>query len=133
MNKMKFISKSLIDTLVYFYYKLYFKIKNTKQLNTWLISERGIDARDNGYWFYKYIKENHPEIDVKYIISKDCADYNKIDKDDVVEYRSKEHYKYFIYSKYLISAEIMGFSPNEQLYYRLNKYGILKVKGKQIF
>ena len=77
--------------------------------------------------------ENHPEIKVKYVISKDSSDYSKINKEDVIEYRSKEHYYYFLYSKYLISAEIMGFSPNEQLYYRLNKYGILKVKGKTIF
>lgn len=133
MNKIKFIFKSLIDVIIYCYYRLYFKIRHTKYMNTWLISERGIDARDNGYWFYKYMKENHPEIEVKYIISKDSADYKKINEEDVIEYRSKEHYKYFIYSKYLISAEIMGYSPNEQLYYRLNKYGIIKTHGKQIF
>lgn len=133
MNKFKFICKSLLDTLKYFYYKIYFALKRTKKLDTWLISERGIDARDNGYWFYKYMKEQHPEINIKYVISKDSADYKKIDAEDIIEYRSKEHYKYFIYSKYLISAEIMGYAPNEQLYYRLNKYGFIKVKGKQIF
>ena len=119
MNKVKFIFKSFIDTCLYFYYKLLFFISRKKISDVWLISERGIDARDNGYWFYKYMIENHPEIKVKYVISKDSSDYSKINKEDVIEYRSKEHYYYFLYSKYLISAEIMGFSPNEQLYYRL--------------
>lgn len=133
MNKLKFIFTSLIDIIIYFYYKIYFKLKRIAQLDVWLISERGIDARDNGYWFYKYMIENHPEIKVKYVISKNSADYLKIREEDIVLYGSKEHYYYFLYSKYLISAEIMGFSPNERLYYRLNKYGILKVKGKMIF
>lgn len=133
MNKIKFIFNSLIDIIIYFYYKIYFTLKGTKMTDTWLISERGNDARDNGYWFYKYMRENHPEIPVKYIITKDSADYSKINEKDVIEYRSKKHYYYFLYSKYLISAEIMGFSPNERLYYRLNKYGILKIKGKTIF
>ena len=26
----------------------------------WLVSERGIDARDNGYWFYRYLREQRP-------------------------------------------------------------------------
>lgn len=133
MNKIKFIIKSFLDVIIYFYYKLFFFFKRTKTSDVWLISERGIDARDNGYWFYKYMIENHPEIKVKYVITKDSADRKKIKEEDIVEYRSKEHYYYLLYSKYLISAEIMGFSPNEQLYYRLNKYGILKIKGKTIF
>ena len=133
MNKIKFIFKSFIDVIILIYYKLYFKFRKTEMTDTWLISERGIDARDNGYWFYKYMKNNHPEIPVKYVITKDSADYSKIDEEDIVLYRSKEHYYYFLFSKVLISAEIMGYSPNERLYYRLNKYGILRIKGKNVF
>lgn len=133
MNKIKFIFKSMIDALKYAYFKILFAFKNTQKLDTWVISERGIDARDNGYWFYKYMIENHPEINVKYIISKESTDRSKIREQDIINYRSKEHYYYFINAKYLISAEIMGFSPNEQLFYRLNKYGLLKIKGKTVF
>lgn len=102
-------------------------------LDVWLISERGNDARDNGYFFYKYMTREHPEIKVKYVISRDSADFDKINKEDVVIYRSKEHYYYFFLAKILISAEIMGVAPNEQLYYRLNKYGFLKLKSKTVF
>lgn len=34
----------------------------------WVVIERGTDARDNGYWFYKYIKEKHPEQKVNFAI-----------------------------------------------------------------
>lgn len=133
MNKIKFVFKSIVDLIILSYYKLYFLIKKSKMQDTWLISERGIDARDNGYWFYKYMKENHPDQNVKYVITENSIDYKKIDANDVVKYRSKEHYFYFLYAEKLISAEIMGFSPNEQLYYRLNKLGLIKLKGKTIF
>lgn len=133
MNKIKFVFKSIVDLVILSYYKLYFRIKRSKMQDTWLISERGIDARDNGYWFYKYMKENHKEQSVKYVITKNSIDYKKIALEDVVEYRSKEHYFYFLYAKKLISAEIMGFSPNEQLYYRLNKLGFTKLRGKTVF
>jgi len=133
MKKIKFIIKSLFDILMLFIYKFVFMIIQKKECDVWLISERGIDARDNGYWFYKYMVDNHPEVKVKYVISKDSSDRKKIREKDIVDYKSKEHYFYFLYAKYLISAEIMGFSPNEQLYYRLNKYGLLKIKGKTVF
>ena len=128
MNKLLFIIKSFIDLIVFFFYKILFIVLQKKESDTWLISERGTDARDNGQWFYKYMKNNHKEIKVKYVISRDSSDYKKIDKEDIITYRSKDHYYYFLYSKYLISAEIMGFSPNERLYYRLNEYGFLKLK-----
>ena len=133
MNKIQFIFKSLIDVFRLIFYKFIFIFSKEKCTDVWLISERGIDARDNGYWFYKYMIDNHPEVKVKYVISKDSSDRKKIREKDIVDYRSKEHYFYFLYAKYLISAEIMGFSPNEQLYYRLNKYGLLKIKGKTVF
>lgn len=133
MKKIKFVFKSLIDLAIFIFYKIKYTLKKNYLTEVWLISERGIDARDNGYFFYKYMKDNHPEIPVKYVISKDSSDLKKIKEEDIVTYRSKEHYNFFFSSKVLISAQIMGFSPNEQLYYRLNKYGLLKCKNKTIF
>ena len=41
-----------------------------KDKDLWLISERGREARDNAYFFFIWLKQNHPEINAKYIISK---------------------------------------------------------------
>lgn len=46
--------------------------------NTWLIAEKTNEARDNGYWFAKYMCENHPDEKIFYVISTDSADYPKI-------------------------------------------------------
>ena len=59
--------------------------------NHWILYERGTDARDNGYWFYKYLKDNHPEIKVFYLISKDSVDYPKVQADAVV-FGTVKHY-----------------------------------------
>ncbi|MBR5258025.1 MAG: hypothetical protein IKV51_03670, partial [Clostridia bacterium] len=42
--------------------------------DTWLISERGYDARDNGYCFFRYLRRNHPDIRAVYVITRDSPD-----------------------------------------------------------
>lgn len=131
MSKVKFIFRSIIDVIKYVVFMALFS--GLKEKNVWLISERGNDARDNGYWLYAYIKDKHPEVTVKYVIASNSPDVHKIEKSDRVKYRSLKHYYRLFTSKYLISAEIMGFTPNERLYYRLNKRGLLRLRGKKIF
>lgn len=53
-------------------------VRDSTYKNLWIISERGYDARDNGYFFYKYIKEHHPEVNIKFIIDKRSSDCDKI-------------------------------------------------------
>ena len=36
----------------------------------WIVCERHNDARDNGYFFFKYLNENHPKINSIYLIDK---------------------------------------------------------------
>ena len=36
--------------------------------NFWLVGEDKHEARDNGYWFFKYVRENHPEQKIAYVI-----------------------------------------------------------------
>ena len=45
--------------------------RDPRYKDLWIVSERGIDARDNGYHFFKYLRNAHPEINSVYIISKD--------------------------------------------------------------
>ena len=70
-----------------------------KKNEVFLISERGIDARDNGYVFYNYLKTNHPELTVKYVIDKKSSDIDKINKDDIIFHDSLKHYFYYMNSK----------------------------------
>ena len=132
-NKIKKIFKMIKCLFLYIKYYFYCKIKKINNDDIWLISERGIDARDNGIHFYRYMKKNHPEIKVKYVISLDSADSDKIDEEDIVNYGSKEHFILFLSAGKLISTHIMGYSPDTSLFWRLDKCHLLKLKGKKVF
>ena len=133
--------KSLINKLIniisscvlYLFALIIVKIARINNSDVWLISERGTDARDNGWHFYRYLKMNHPKIRVKYVISKQSADYDRIEKEDVIKYRSFKHYILFISAGKLISTHIMGASPEFSLFWRLDSRGLVKTKGERIF
>lgn len=99
----------------------------------WLVSERGDDARDNGYWFYKYLKEEHPEINSRYVITKTSVDYDKISKlGGAVEYRSFMHYLMYFGAKNLIGTHVQPCAPDKIMYYHLAAKGI-RARAKQTF
>lgn len=133
MQKIKNRMKQLKVFIKSYIYYIFVNMKKIRNDDIWLISERGNDARDNGYTFYKYIKEHHPKIKVKYVIASSSIDKNKIAKEDLVIYNSKEHYILFLTAGYLISTHIMGYSPDFRLFTRIDKYNLIKVKGKKIF
>lgn len=100
----------------------------------WLISERGKEARDNGYFFFVWLKKNHPEINAKYIISKDSKDIYKFEswKECIVTYNSLKHLSSIWKAKYLISTHICGYTNDHQFFSKFD--GQFHVfKGKKIF
>ena len=90
--------------------RLFAQVKklNLDQKNIWLINERGWDACDNGFAFYEYIKQNHPEINAYYVITKDSKDYNRVaayGDEWIIPYLSETHKIYYLASKYVISSQ----------------------------
>ena len=82
----------------------------------WLISERPTQARDNGYCFFKYMREEHPEKEVYYLIDKKAKDYQKVIKyGNVIQFNSWKHYLYYCSSKVHISAHVNGCCPDNAL------------------
>ena len=122
--------------LKYLYYKMYCHIRKNvqdKYKNLWLIAEREDEARDNGYFFFKYLIEKHPNIEVRYIIRKESVDFDKIKKTNkYIIYGSRDHYLAFINAKLLISTHLSGTSPDVGLFFRLQRYDLLKINGKLI-
>lgn len=86
-----------------------------KYKDTWLISEDKNEARDNGYWFYRKIRENHPEQDCIYAIKKRSVDFNKVSSiGKTVEYGSIMHWILYFTCAYNISSQ-KGGKPNPAL------------------
>ena len=121
---------------MYFITLVFVLIFKNKKENVWLISERGDEARDNGFAFFEYLISKHPEINAKYVISMSSPDLKKLDnvlKSNIIKYQSWKHMYYFITSKVLISSHIMGYSPEFRMMGKLQRKKLLYFKGKQVF
>ena len=46
--------------------------------NIWLVQEMENEARDNGFWIYRYIRLYHPEQKCFYVLNKKSPDFDKI-------------------------------------------------------
>lgn len=106
-----------------------------KEKELWLISERGYEARDNAYFFFRYLLEQHPEINAKYIIKKGSPDEGKFAdvRGRVVWHGSFLHYLYLWKAKYLISTHIMGYTTFPTFFVSLDKVVNLFSNSKKIF
>ena len=90
----------------------------------WIICERGSDAQDNGFVFFKYLTEKHPEIHPTYIISSKSVDYDKVNKiGRTVEWCSLKHFLMTIGCPVKISSHLFGYAPWTSMatYFRRNK------------
>lgn len=136
IHKLKMLaitSSMLIKYEIAKVYGLIISFNDDKYKDLWLISERGIDARDNGYVFWEYICNNHPEINARFIIDNKSADYEKVRKlGKCVQYKSFEHYVMLSLAKYNVSTHIMGYTPNMIAFVWLDRI-LHIIKGKKIF
>lgn len=88
----------------------------------WLVCERRGEARDNGYWFYKYVCDNHKEIRCIYAIDKNSVDYSKVSKiGEVIQFSSLTHWIYYFAADKLISSQKEG-KPNAALCFVIEVY-----------
>lgn len=91
----------------------------------WLICDNGNEASDNGYWFFKYVCEEHPKQDCVYAVYRSSADYEKVKSiGRVVQYGSFMHWILYLTARVNISSQ-KGGKPNFAVCYLLEVYGIL--------
>ena len=99
----------------------------------WLVMERGFDARDNAYWFFRYLREKHPEINACYVIDPASPDRGRVAQlGRTVAWRSLRHYLMYLAADMLISTHVQPVAPDLMAYYHLRQIGI-RPRGKQIF
>ena len=91
----------------------------------WVLLERGTDARDNAYFFYRYLKDTYPEQKIRYIIDKASADYHKV-KEDAVHFGSLKNYWAIATAEKIISTHVYNGLPhmNKKLFrfFNLNQH-----------
>ncbi|KRN93710.1 CDP-glycerol glycerophosphotransferase family protein [Pediococcus stilesii] len=103
--------------------------KSGEEKDIWIIGERSYKAQDNGYHFFKYLRENHPEINAYYVIRKNSIERRNVDPlGHVIFFNSKEHFEKVIQAKY-----ICGTHHPDSLYPIRSKEYIKHIKAKKIF
>lgn len=124
-----FISKVFDVVKFIFAYLFSFGLKFIKK-DIWLITERRFECKDNGYYLYKYIRENHPDRNTYYVIDKKSKQIEKIkDYDNIIYFNSFKHYVYALASSKLIGAFIPVGIPDSVCFYKFDKL----IKGKKVF
>ena len=122
-QRLKFVKRSDIQAIpkmiVGYLASLPFRLVHR---NIWLICERENEARDNGYWFFKYMCENHPEIESVYAINSDSPDFGKVAPlGKTVNFGSLKHWICYFAAKRNVSSQKEG-KPNAALCYVLEVY-----------
>ena len=113
--------------------KAYFasrKINETSPYaHAWLISDRDIQADDNGEHFYRYLMKTHPEVNAYFLLNSDSHDWERLKKEGfrLIAYGSREHKEAWANSDHVISSHADGYVIN----YFNDKYP--DPKGKHLF
>lgn len=127
LKKIKYISiKDILGCFIFIFIlpiSIMFRIFNKfKKRKLWLIAELKDTCRDNGYHFFKYVRENHPEDYCFYVIDKKCDDYQKIKKyGNVIQYGGFKFWLYYMAADLNIGTN-KAFDPDHPLFYFLHIY-----------
>ena len=106
---------------------------NNAYRHLWLVMERGFDARDNGYWFFRYLREQQPQVNACFVIDPASPDYGKTaELGRTVAWRSLKHYLMYLAADMLISTHVQPAAPDLMAFYHLRQIGI-RPRGKQVF
>lgn len=100
-------------------FKLYNKMRRKR---LWLICELKDAARDNGYHFFRYVREHHINDYCFYAIDKKSNDYKKIEKyGNVIQFGGLKYWLFYMSAdKNIITNKATD--PSHALFYILHKY-----------
>ena len=98
-----------------------------KRPQLWLVCENRREARDNGYWFFRYLRERQPQVDAVYAIDPDAPEARRVTcLGPTVAYGSFRHWVLYLAAEVNISSQKYG-KPNAAVCYLLEvQLGLLK-------
>ncbi|MFL2105136.1 CDP-glycerol glycerophosphotransferase family protein [Desemzia sp. FAM 24101] len=99
---------------IYAYYKEIAPLSLVKspinqKKNIWVIGEKPMQAKNNGWAFFCYLRENHPDQAVYYVLDIHSPDYEKAyayDAEHLIEFKSKA------YIDTLLAAQVLLFTDS---------------------
>ncbi|WP_214744225.1 CDP-glycerol:glycerophosphate glycerophosphotransferase [Exiguobacterium sp. s189] len=109
--------KTLLALMLIFAQKL---VRREKKI--WIIAERKDSAQDNSFHLFKYIRLNHPDVPVYYLIEKQAKDYGKVkDYGNVITFDSLKHTLALLNSKISINSYLETANMYSDSYKKISK------------
>lgn len=98
----------------------------------WLFSERPDEARDNGYWLFRYLCEHEKQCNCFYVIRHGSTDEKKVASvGKTIRFGTLKHYIAYLVAEKHISSQVDGGMPNMRVCGFLERSGL--VKNKKVF
>lgn len=104
-------------------------LQNNNNEKIWVIGEKSYKAQDNGFHFFKYMRTNHPDLPVYYIIEKDSIEAkNVLPYGNVIYYYSPEHFNI------MLKADFICTTHHPELLYPTNSVAYTrKINATKVF
>ena len=118
--------KYIIDVIIFPFIWILSLLAKPLCNGIWIIAENPSEACDNGYIFFKYLRENRKDINAYYVIEKKSKNYQRVKKfGNILNYRSLKHWIYYLNAKRIIVTQKYS-NPSMMLLYILHKKNIIK-------
>lgn len=87
---------------------------NSKYKDCWIFMDKDLSADDNAEHFYRYIKNNYPDVNSYFVLSEKSKDWERLHSEGfkLIRFGSKEHNKALIHCKKLISSHADHYVTN---------------------
>lgn len=75
--------------------------------NFWVIGETPLTAKGNGWHFFRYMREEHPEIETYYVLDEQSPDFAKvaaIDPEAILIFKSKKYIQTLLAAKVILTT-----------------------------
>ena len=133
-KKIKKLRDTFYQTALSTAAKVEYLLKKEKLKNRaiWIISETENQAQDNGYYFFKYLREKFPEKEIYYLIGKEAPRVKELEKLQNILYLGE--YKSILYilsAKYILSTHGLWMLPSE--FGLLRKFTKKMITAKKIW
>lgn len=102
-DKLSFLVETF-DSEVHQYLRVTFA-HPPRQRRVWLIGELPYKAQDTGLHFFRYVREQHPEIDAYYVIDEQSPEMKNLEGlGNITFFRSQEHVRLFFEAERFIGS-----------------------------
>jgi CDP-glycerol glycerophosphotransferase len=112
---------------------------STRHRPVWLVGERPETAQDTGVALFEYLREHHPEIDARYVITRDSPDRSRVANDaNTVMFGSRAHVEASLsarrilgshHPEYLLPARGARFQRNVKATRVFLQHGVMGTKN----